>query len=410
LSLFQLAAGAASLALLAAPRAPAAVQREIALRGPGRVAITLDGQVYEHARPDLGDLRIIDDLGRETPYVRQWAPEDHAPALRVPATMNRGFVRGRSATATLDFAAPTPKRELVLSLSGHNFRRRVMVEGRSRTDGQWTTLTDGAYVFAVPGPPPARYETVSLPENDFVLLRVSAFRGDDDPAIIEIRQASIRPAPEHRPREAPLESAGYSFVAQEGRARDTLVTLDLRWRSQPVRAVMLHVADERFFREVVVEARRPAPTGWVPIATGAVYRYQEGGRVHERLRVDACGREDALRVRIRNRDDRPLQVETASVLGAVGRLAFEVRPGRRYTLQYGAPDRAAPSYDLERTVGDTAAWIAGAAEAFLLSPDLRRIVVHRAWTERHPTLLWAGLVAAAAVLGALTWRAIRASG
>lgn len=410
MSLFRLAAAAASMGLLAAPRAPAAVQREIALGGPGRSAITLDGPVYEHARRDLGDLRVVDDLGRETPYVRQWALEADAPSLRVPATINRGFVRGRSATATLDFAAPTPKRELVLSLSGHNFRRRVSVEGRNRTDGQWTTLTDGAYVFAVPGPPPARYESVSLPENDFELLRVTAFRGDDDPAVIEIRQASIRPAPERRPREAPLESAGYSFVAQEGRARDTLVTLDLRWRSQPVRAVMLDVADERFFREVVVEARRSAPAAWVPIATGAVYRYREGGRVHERLRVDACGREDALRVRIRNRDDRPLHVRTASVLGAVGRLAFEARSERRYTLQYGAPERAAPSYDLERTVGDTATWIAGGAEGALLSPDLRRIVVHRAWTERHPALLWAGLLAAVAVLGALTWRAIRAAG
>lgn len=409
MSLLRLAAGAASVALLAAPRAPAAVQREIALRGPGRSAVTLDGHVFEHARPDLGDLRVVDDLGRETPYVRPWAPEDGPPALRLPATMNRGFVRGRSATATLDFAAPTPKRELVLSLSGHNFRRRVMVEGRNRTDGQWTTLTDGAYVFAVPGPPPARYESVFLPENDFERLRVTAFRGDDDPAVIEIRQASIRLAPERRPREAPLESAAYSFVAQEGRAGDTFVTLDLRWRFQPVRAVMLDVADERFFREVVVEARRSAPDRWFPIATGAVYRYQEGGRVHERLRVDACGREDSLRVRIRNRDDRPLHVRGARVLGAVGRLAFEARPERRYTLQYGAPERPAPSYDLERTVGDTAAWLGGAADAFLLPPDQGRIVVRRAWTERHPALLWAGLVAAVAVLGALTWRAIRAA-
>jgi hypothetical protein len=189
-----------------------------------------------------------------------------------------------------------------------------------------------------------------------------------------------------------------------------LVTLELRWRSQPVRAVMLDVADERFFREVVVEARRGAPAHWVPIATGAVYRYQEGGRVHERLRVDACGREDALRLRIRNRDDGPLHVRGGSVLGAVGRLAFEARPERKYTLQYGAPGRVAPSYDLERTVGDTATWIGGAAAAVLLAPDLRRVVVQRAWTERHPALLWAGLVAAVAVLGALTWRAIRAAG
>jgi hypothetical protein len=31
------------------------------------------------------------------------------------------------------------------------------------------------------------------------------------------------------------------------------------------------------------------------------------------------------------------------------------------------------------------------------------------WTERHPALLWAGLVSVVAALAAVTWRALRAA-
>ena len=97
-----------------------------------------------------------------------------------------------------------------------------------------------------------------------------------------------------------------------------------------------------------------------------------------------------------------------TVLGPVEELVFEARPGRRYALEYGMAGRLRPSYDLARTAGDVHAFAAEAAKAVLgapapLSPDAGR----PPWTERHPGLLWAGLVASVLALAALTWRALR---
>jgi hypothetical protein len=105
--------------------------------------------------------------------------------------LNRSFVRDKSSSLTLDFGAPVLKSELSLSLSGDNFRRRVAVEGRNKHEAAWETLTDGAYVFAVPAPWAARYETVPLPENNFQFLRVTEFDGPDDTEPVDIREAGL---------------------------------------------------------------------------------------------------------------------------------------------------------------------------------------------------------------------------
>src|SRR5262249_23318656 len=154
--------------------------------------------------PDLGDLRVVEAGGAEVPYLLERVEEEEPrPPLR-PRIRNRVFTRGQLSEVTLDFGAPTLKSQPTPSLGGGNFRRRGEGGGRAAADPAWQTLTDSAYVFAVPAPLPARYETVPLPENNFPLLRVTVFNGPDDPEKIEIRDACVRPAQRRRPREVPL--------------------------------------------------------------------------------------------------------------------------------------------------------------------------------------------------------------
>jgi hypothetical protein len=96
----------------------------------------------------------------------------------------------------------------------------------------------------------------------------------------------------------------------------------------------------------------------------------------------------------------------------VERLAFEARPGAPYVLSYGDPTLSPPVYDLARTAGDPALFAARAADAEVLAP---RLVASPApapppWTERHPAVLWAGLVVVVGALGAVTWRALKIAG
>ena len=410
-------AALAATALLGASPPPAIFERGIDLRRPGKVVLALDREVYERARPDLGDLRVVDETGAAAPYLLDRVGSDPEPTFREPLAINRVFVRGRSASVTLDLREPMLKSELVLALPGDNFRRRVKVEGRNKHERQWTTITDGAYVFAVPEPAAARYETVQLPQNNQQFLKITVFNGPDDPPRLEIRDAWVRPQERRKPREFPLEPR--LTRADDAAERESRLVLDLGARYQPFRAVLLDVGDPDFFRGATVEQRRePAldadgqsvlPVSWAPVLEQAsLYRYQEEGETRECLRLEATGRARVLRVRIRNRDDRPLDVRGVTVMVPQERLVFEAVSPHRYHLTYGDATLEPPVYDVERTVGDAALWIAQASEGRWEWPVVRvREGPRPPWTERHPALLWAGLVAVVGLLAGVTWRALQ---
>jgi hypothetical protein len=349
--------------------ASAGVEREVAVPAPGRVVVTLDAAVYEGARADLGDLRVVDAAGAEVPYLFERVDDEPLLPPQHPQISNRAFHRGEEAQATLDFGAPTLKSQLALSLSGDNFRRRVKVEGRARTDPQWATLTDSAYVFAVPGPWAARYETVALPENNFPLLRVTVYHGPDDPERTLILDASTRPAGRRRPREVTLVPR--LTRTEDASAHETILTVDLGARHQPVRGVRLDVSDPAFFRGVIVEARiDPFPAGageaalplsWRYLGEGAIYRYEEGGETREGLRLDVSGRERVLRLRVRNRDDRPLAIGGVTAFVPVERIAFEAREDKRVDKRSGVSQRL-PISVLENAVSNAERRTAAAHE------------------------------------------------
>ncbi len=394
---------AALLALLAlAGTDRPAVERPIAVEGPGRVAVPLDRDVYAEARADLGDIRVVDDTGRRVPFVIDRDAPEPPPPLH-PVVLNRAFVAGKTAIATLDFGQKVRKSALRVSLSGANFRRRVDVEGSD--DGRaFSTLLDDAWVFAIPEV--TRYETIGLPDGDHRFLRLTVHLGPDDPRRIEIGDVTADGA------RAPASAGEWLPVPMRAirrdRERDTLVVLDLPGARHPFRAIELEVATSAFLRAVVVEAQR-VPLDWAAIGDGVVYRYESGGRFYERTRLEVGGRERRIRLRVRDLDDAPLDVRGAAVLVPKERVLFEAQPGRVYWLAYGSQDAPAPLFDLERTMGAPDAWAAQAREGRLGQPQ--RISAEpaaaRPWTERHPALLWAGLVVVALLLGAVTWRALR---
>jgi hypothetical protein len=399
-----LAAGAAEAPL------PPEFERPLEVDAPGLTAVVLDRLVYEAAREDLGDLRVVDSAGDDVPYVLDRGRGAPRPEVR-PRMLNRRHNRDRSATVVLDFGARVDKDRLALRLNGYNFRRRVEVEGSD--DGEsWTTLVEEAWVFAVPGPPPARYETVVLPRNDFPFLRVTAHPGQRERLRLEILEARV-PAGGPRGRREATMSPGWSRAA-EARPGETWLTLDLGARHQPFEAVVLEVADDRFFREVETEIRRDVgtvprdgsgrPPLWDPLGRDVVFRLETGGEPREKTRIDARGRSRGLRVRVQNGDDRPLVFENVRVRVPVERVIFEAEPGGEYRLSYGSRDLTAPEYDLARTLDEDPE----VALAEMGPPVRRRFEADvLPWSERHPLLLWIGLLVVVAGLAFVTWRALR---
>ena len=199
---------------------------------------------------------------------------------------------------------------------------------------------------------------------------MTVFNGEDDPERDrDPRRLDRGRGRARRPREVPL--APRLARTEDAERRETLLTLDLGARHQPFRAVILDVADPRFFRGVTVEARPdpspPRPAGTPPLAWRSSASARSTGTGRRTAWWRTCGstcraRERTIRLRIHNRDDAPLEVRGVSVVVPVERLAFEAAPGRALPaalrrLRAWAPRRTTSP----RTVGDAALWTARAA-------------------------------------------------
>jgi broad specificity phosphatase PhoE len=105
--------------------------------------------VFDKARVDLGDHRLLDEKNREVPYaLRVRRAEDRQEPL--PASeFNRVRLDDRSEELSLDLGAePVRHNEIVVATGGTNFRRRVRLEG-SDTGKNWNLIDDNAQIIHI---------------------------------------------------------------------------------------------------------------------------------------------------------------------------------------------------------------------------------------------------------------------
>ncbi|MGB2807294.1 MAG: hypothetical protein WBC22_06115, partial [Sedimentisphaerales bacterium] len=132
--------------------------------------LTLTPDIYDAARLDLADIRLLDANDRHVPYVLA-KPGDITDRLKYnPALINRSTNEDRAAMVTLDFGRQIVKNQIEVDTGGNNFRRPVKVEG-SNDNVQFFTVVDRAFVFAVDYR--TRFEKIDLPGNDYRYLRIT---------------------------------------------------------------------------------------------------------------------------------------------------------------------------------------------------------------------------------------------
>jgi hypothetical protein len=336
---------------------------------------------------------------------------------------------GERSTVTADFGERLRKSRVDIDTTGTDFRRSVLVEASE--DGEsFRALRDGALLFRVARSATGKgYErsTVDLPDNDFRYLRVTVMHAPDDAERVEITGVvAWQPAgepPETRP--VPLT---VNTVVHLPEKKLTELVLDLAFRKLPLHALTLDFADTDFHRHVTVSGRnaqkridrtpredaapveREVEVPWTYVADAVAYRFSAGGAAEEGLSVKLAGaRYRFLRVRIENRDDQPLEFLGASATRLVHRVAFRPKGGGEYSLYLGDPNARAPGYDFVHYAGKLRA--EGFTEAVLgpvePSPEYGVTEQEVPWSERHKWLLWAALLAAAAVLGLLIYRQMK---
>jgi hypothetical protein len=388
------------------------------LAGPaakaGQTCVVLDAGIYAHAAPGLTDVRLYRVAGSEnseTPYaIREAAPVEQQQ--REIAPLNLGSRNGQT---VFDAAIPDERySDVELGITAANFIATVTVTGsQAETGGAQTKL--GSYtVFDLTGQRLGRSTVLHLPDSDFRYLhfRITGLVKPDDVTGLTIERL---PAKQQ-----------YVTVADTNTAMPKGKTSVLQFK------VPAHVPAERiefavgaepanFNRDITVRVE-PVVAGKLntdeeppgPVESSGnllrVHGTHDGHRIDEdQLAMDApstnFGEMDSKwTITVDNGDDPPLSITDGRLEMEQRTLCFDAAAGAQYALYFGDSALTAARYDYATLFvadADAAQAAPGAEEE---NPQYQARPDTRAFTERHPALLWIALVLVVVVLGLVALR------
>lgn len=425
LLLWQMVAGNGGTETPAQPRY-LQYQRQIVLptRAAGQACAELDTDALAHAASRFGnDLRLFGgpEASAEVPFAlteSEAQPDDG----RTATVLNLGVHEGE---IVFDLAMPTrPYTDVTLDLNAKNFVGTATVTGE-KPGGE--TVQMGTFtIFDLTEQHLARSTTLPLQESTFprlhVVLRLHSPSGG---ALADLTPAVVRGAAVPPSRET---QTLYTTVAE------TKMIQTKGKRSVAVMRIPAHVPVERvvftldagfhknFLREVEITARPDAAAESAATETisgnissetlpGSVEAGSADPNLH--LSVDAALganlRSDAtVEVDVKNGDDKPLPIRSVGLAMRQRMICFNAASAQEpYTLRYGDAALPAPVYDYARLFQPASEPIDGKLGPEQPNPDWERRPDDRPYTERHPDLLWVGLLVAVSVLGGTAAESIK---
>jgi len=394
-------------------KSPAALefQRGVELApGAAQQFLVVDAALWGHARGDLGDVRLYSGE-TEVPYVLQTGGgatvrEQVDCKVLQPATVagNTQFI--------LDMTQTEMYNRVHLDLKTKDFVARARIEGANDVHARAWALLGSSSLFDFTSENLGHNSTLQMPDSTFRYLRVTL----DGPAKrTEILGAKTEVGQDEASRWVTV--AEHPAITQEG--RDTVLRFNTP-NSVPVERVHFDIdgAQGNFLRSVEVQMLeeddpkqeqmerevRFAGNGTIT----RIHMLRGGKRIdQEDANVFLFEQEHgALKIMVHNGDDQALKIANAQLQQLERRIYFRTPPGPA-TLFYGNQRMGAPNYDYAKL----AQIDPGAGTARLLAETVNtayRIPRDpRPWTERHPAAMWAALIAAIVVLGAVALRSLR---
>lgn len=344
LSLFR--AAPALLTLLAVACAPLRAadfaewknRQTIDVSRAGIAVVVLPPETLDAARPDRGDLRLLDSAGREVAFAIHQAAR---PAVQTVAVKSFRATLTETATQLVIEGGALPLGEITLVTPAREFLKRARIE-TSEDGTRWTIAEDGVPFFRQSG-----VERLSLQPNAWF-------------ARITLDDARSRPVPftgamftPFAGAIAPGKALPMRIARREEFAGETVLTLDLSAAHVPLDTLTFETPERLFTRRVTVGVRelRDESATERAAATGTIYRVAiDDNKPIARLAVpldfSAPSREVILH--IANDDSPPLAITEAGLTRFDVTLLFEAAVPGAYTLLSGHPQVAAPRYDVAR--------------------------------------------------------------
>jgi hypothetical protein len=371
---------------------------EMSSTAAGYICLPLDGEVYDHSRLSLSDLRLLDDQQREVPYAFFEAKEVTTEERRNARLFNKALVPKAYSTVTLDLGEEVYNNKLIVKTKSQNFKRRLEISGGP--DGRkWFVLRDNAYIFDFSGDQKIQLTTVQYPENNYRYLQIKVWNGSESP--LELEGAEVFLIKTKTPERILLPNRPISRE-EDPKLKATVCLLDLNYRNLPCDFLVLETPEENFSRFVEIHGSNDLKS-WQRHLQSEFYRFKTSKYdVEKKSFRFPQARDRYLKVIVYNYDDPPLRLGNVESRGIVQDLIFQAESNRQYFLYYGNEQAPAPLYDMERVKNylniETLARVKLSGEN--LNREFIPKTLQRPWSERWPVLFWGILVFLVLVLGA----------
>jgi hypothetical protein len=389
--------------LVAAPSIPYfKYERQLEpIHSGGQHYIALDESVWQHARPDLGDLRIYTGE-KEIPYtltIERGGAQIEQKKLMV---LQPGTAGGK--TQFLLEMTDIPRYDRVeLKLRTKNFVAHARVEGADDPHGtQWSNLGTTT-LYDLSDEKLGHNSTLQIPVTTFKYLRVTV-ESSVKPSDVEGATAGMTLAQEAVWRD--LSNAPKQ--AQQG--RDTVFTFAIP-ETAPVERVLLSIdpSQGNFRREIEVQSDSGMWFGSGEISR--IHLQRNGQRIDVEqpwLEIHGIG-PGSLKIVIHNGDDVQLNITAAHLQQYERRVYFDSDAGANLKLYFGDKKIEAPVYDYAKLFQKDAS-----AQQVQLDAEQENAAYagrpdDRPWSERHPALLWVAIIAAVLVLGGIALRSMKST-
>jgi hypothetical protein len=382
--------------------------------GASQQYFVVDGTIWEHARTDLSDVRLY-SAGTEVPYVLQTGAGSVVREQVDCNVLQPAMVAGNT-QFVLDMTQTELYSTVHVDLKTKDFVAHARIEGANDVHAKEWALLGTSTLYDFTSENLGHNSTLRMPNATFRYLRVTL----DGP----IKPDDVTGAKTGVGRDEAtrwVTVAEHPAITQQG--RDTVLSFSLPTKI-PVERIQFDVdsGEANFVRSVEIRSEVPGEVlgGDAKekiersVGTGTITKIhmQRGGKKIDQedssVPVFAQG-QGTLKIIVHNGDDQPLKINGAQLEQVERRIYFQSPAASQVTLYYGNERLAAPNYDY----GKLFQMDPSAAESRLLAEAMnaayRKPPDSRPWSERHPAAMWAALIGAIVVLGAVALRSLRAA-
>ncbi len=375
-------------------------QRQLqAINSSGQHYAVVDETIWQHARPDLDDLRIY-SAEKEIAYrltIEQGSSETEQKQCRV---LQPGTVGGKT-QFLLDMSGIPEYDRIELKLGTKNFVAHARVEGEDDPHGAKWAVLGTTTLYDLSDERLGHNSTLQIPLTTYKYLRVTV-DSPVKPSEVQGGTAGITRAQKAVWRDL----SGDPKQTQEG--KDTILTFSIPG-NVPVERVILSVdpGQQNFLRGMEVQGDKGQWFGTGEIRR--VHMQRNGQKIDtEQTSLDLRGTsQGTLKLMIHNGDDATLKITGARLQHYERRIYFDADSGARARLYYGDAKLESPVYDYAKLFQKDA----NASQVPLGDEEANATYTgrpdERPWSERHPAVLWVAIVAAVLILGSIALRSMK---